>query len=399
LSIPGRFRSLALAVKPRRATFDAHMASEQGSRRALLVLVLVAIVLLVMVARPFAEAFFLAAVLAGAVSPLMERLARRVRGKRGFVAGLFTVAVVLLLLAPVTGLAAFVINNATDAVRYVRETVRSEGMNGLIQRLPDPVERGVSWGMDKLPGGKGEVESTLNEQVSSQGGKAAAAVGGALSATGSFVFQAVMMLIAFYFLLVDGHRLVEWTEQVSPLRKGQTKEILAEFRKTSVAVLVSSVATSGVQAVAALVGYIIARVPHPLFFAAVTFFVAFIPAVGAAGVCLAAAALLFATGHPWMALFLAIWGITVVGLVDNVVKPILVRRGMDLHGAIVFFALLGGLAAFGTVGLLIGPLVVAFFLAVVRIWHRDFGRGPQAAQIVAEATDKRPLPPGSPLKT
>ena len=71
------------------------------------------------------------------------------------------------------------------------------------------------------------------------------------------------------------------------------------------------------------------------------------------------------------ALFLALWGLLVVGMVDNVVKPLLVKRGMNMHGGLVFFSLLGGLSAFGTVGLIAGPLVVSFFLALVRIYQRD----------------------------
>jgi predicted PurR-regulated permease PerM len=76
-------------------------------------------------------------------------------------------------------------------------------------------------------------------------------------------------------------------------------------------------------------------------------------------------------GHPVSALFLVLWGILAVGLIDNIVKPYLIRGGIELHGAVVFFALLGGLAYFGPVGLIAGPLVVSFFLAVVRMWDRD----------------------------
>ena len=68
------------------------------------------------------------------------------------------------------------------------------------------------------------------------------------------------------------------------------------------------------------------------------------------------------------------WALLAVGLSDNVVKPYLIRGGVSIHGAVVFFALLGGLAAFGPIGLLLGPLVVAFFLAVVRIVRREYPR-------------------------
>jgi predicted PurR-regulated permease PerM len=134
---------------------------------------------------------------------------------------------------------------------------------------------------------------------------------------------------------------------------------------------VSSVATAAIQATVALVGYLIARVPNPFFFGIVTLVVGMIPAVGAGAVALAAAALMYLSGHPGAALFLVIWSVGAVGLIDNIVKPYLIRGGMELHGAVVFFALIGGIAYFGPVGLLAGPLIVSFFLAVIHMWSRD----------------------------
>jgi predicted PurR-regulated permease PerM len=212
----------------------------------------------------------------------------------------------------------------------------------------------------------------MMEQAEGHGGEAASTVGKALVATGSFAFHAVMMLIALFFLLVRGDELVRWLDSVSPLRRGRTQELLTTFRRVSFAVIASAGVTAAVQAVAALIGFLIARVPSPWFFALVTFFVAFIPAIGAAAVCLFAALLLVVTGHPYMAVFLAAWGLVVVGLVDNLVKPLLIRRGLEIHGAIVFFSLIGGLSTFGAIGLLLGPLLVALFLAVLRINHRDY---------------------------
>ena len=115
-----------------------------------------------------------------------------------------------------------------------------------------------------------------------------------------------------------------------------------------------------------------AGVPKAMFFTGVTFFFALIPAVGAATVCVFAALVLLVTGHPYMAIFLAAWGVVVVGLIDNVVKPYLIKGDIELHGAVVFFALLGGLAAFGMVGLLVGPLAVAMLVAILRMYKRDY---------------------------
>jgi len=174
----------------------------------------------------------------------------------------------------------------------------------------------------------------------------------------------VLMLIAFYFLLLDGERLVRWLEKTAPLPPQRFRTFLSEFRQVSRAVVFSTVGTGAVQAAAALVGYLIARVPNAIFLTLVTFFMSFIPSVGAASVPVVTAVVLFVQGRTGWGIFLLLWGFLVVGLIDNVVKPLFIKGGVEMHGAVVFFALLGGLAAFGPVGLVAGPLVVAFFVAL-----------------------------------
>jgi predicted PurR-regulated permease PerM len=360
------------------------MGTQQSARRIFTMLIILSLVLLGLIIRPLAQSLFFAAVLTGALYPLYERLRKRlskkVGGRPNLAASILCAGVVLALLMPVGGIAAFVIKETVHGVRLITETVRSEGVAGLIEHLPESLQGAAQGVLDHLPtDSEEELNQLLQKQASAQSGEAARAVTGALAATGTILFQSGMMLIALFFLLVDGKRLVAWIEQVSPLEKGQATELMIEFRKVSVAVLVSTLATAGLQALAAFLGYLIARVPHPFFFATLTFFVAFVPAFGAGGAVLAVALLTLALGHPWAALFLALWGIFVVGMVDNIVKPLLVKRGMNMHGGLVFFALVGGLAAFGSVGLIAGPLVVSFFLALVRIQQRDFGDPAAAA--------------------
>ncbi len=348
-------------------------AADRTAARFFFLLLFSTTLLLAMVIRPLASALFMAAVLAGVLWPVHRRLSVRLGGSRRLAAGALLVGVVLVLVGPLVAFSAFVVKEATDGLKFVSQAVRSDGVTGLVERLPAPLEGIAVEILDWLPKGPGgDLDAAVEKQVSAQGGRAAATVGAVVKATGSLVFQAAMMLIAFYFLLVQGGELVAWLDSVSPLKRGQTHELLAEFKKVSFAVIVSTVITSGIQALVAMIGYFVARVPHPVFFGGVTFFVAFIPAVGAAAVSLAAALLLFVTGHPYFALFLGIWGLVVVGLVDNVVKPFLIKLGMEMRGAVVFFALVGGLGAFGTIGLLIGPLVVALFLALLRMYSRDF---------------------------
>lgn len=337
-------------------------------------LVLLAIVLVALIVRPFAKAIFMAAVLGGALHGLHGRLSRRLGDRPAFAAAIVCVGVVLVLVVPVVWLGTYIVRQTLEGYAVVSSILAEKGPTGLVEKLPSALQGVATGALERLRMGGRGLEAALQAQVQARGAAAAQAVGTALVATGSFLLQLVLMLIALYFLLVDGVTLVRWTESVSPLRRGQATELLREFRSVSIAVLLSALATAGVQAAVALVGYLVAGVPAPVFFAVVTFIVALIPAIGGALVTVLAAGLLFATGHPWKALFLAIWGVVVVGLSDNVVKPLLVKRGMHLHGALIFFALLGGLAAFGTTGLLLGPLILAFFLALIRIWERDYGR-------------------------
>lgn len=352
------------------------MKTERSARRVFTLLIVISLLLLALIIAPFAEGLFFAAVLAGALYPLYARLNRRLSQRRNLSAYLVCAMVVITMLMPVGGVVAFMVRKSAQGAQFVADTVRSEGVAGLAEHLPEPLHSSLDEILERMPTQEQALEELLQKEAAARGGSAARAVTGALAATGSALLQSTLMLIALFFLLVDGAALVRWVEQVSPLKRGQTTEILLEFRRVSVAVLVSSLATAGLQAVVAFIGYLIASVPHPVFFATLTFFIAFVPAVGAGGTGLAVALLMLLLGHPWMALFLAIWAVLVVGLVDNVVKPLLVKRGLDMHGGLVFFALLGGLAVFGGVGLVAGPLIVAFFLALLRIHQRDYGDRP-----------------------
>ena len=336
-----------------------------GSQIFSWLLVALALVLLWAILQPFWSALFLAAVLAGVFSGLQQRLARRIGGRAALAAGFLTLLVLLAIVLPFGGIVGVLAKEIVEVINSVRGGLEEHGLGGLIERLPGPLRMLADRALQGLGGG--DAQSWV-QMVQAQTGKAAAAATAFLSATSHALVGAVLMLIAFYFLLLDGHRLVRWLEQVTPLPPGRFRSFLAEFRGVSRAVILSTVGTAAVQAAAALVGYLIARVPHVIFFTLVTFFMSFIPAVGAGSVALLVSVVLFVQGRIGWGIFMIAWAILVVGLIDNVVKPLFIKGGVEMHGAVVFFALLGGLAAFGAVGLVAGPLVVAFFIAISRAY-------------------------------
>lgn len=353
-----------------------------------LALLIGAAVLVAAVIAPLFRELLVAVVLASVFRPVQVWLAKRVRGRQGLAAGVITFLLVVIVLGPLAALVALVIRDGAEGVQYLLDTVHSERIAHIIGWLPEGARNAVLDAINDLPRNLGEVVGKVGAQTEAAG----AAVTASARATGSFLFHGALMLIAFFFTLTRGEEIVTWLDRVSPLPSGHTRELLATLKKVSFSIVVSTIATAGVQAIAALVGFYIARVPAPIFFAAVTFVAAFIPAIGAAVVSLVAALLLYLTGHPYMAFFLCAWGLVVVGLVDNVIKPLLIKRGMEMHGAVVFFALVGGLAAFGGIGLLIGPLAVSMFLALLTIYHRDFSPQKRGVPAVPGVSGSPALP-------
>ncbi len=335
---------------------------QQGSRLFYIALVVFSLFLLGTMLLPFASALFLGAVLAGSLFGLHQRLARRLHGRPGLSAGVLTLVLVLAIAGPLASLLVATINEASQGLGFLREALRTEGLHGLARQLPVAMR---AWGdrlVDSLPDPR-----QLFDTLSESGRSAATAFGGVITATGRLLFMTLLTLVSFFFFLTNGRDLVLWLESVVPLAPGQFRSLMVEFRKVTRAVLISTLATAAVQAGAALVGFIIARVPNTLFFCMVTFVAALIP-IGAAGMVSAVLAVsLLLSGRTGAGIFLLVWGILVVGTIDNFVKPFFIRGGVQLHGAVVFFALLGGLAAFGPVGIIAGPLVVAFFVALTRM--------------------------------
>jgi predicted PurR-regulated permease PerM len=346
------------------------MTENGATRRAEVVMVLLAAVLVGIVTAPIWRPLFVAAVVAGVFSPLYERLCKRLGGRRSLVAGLFTAATVLLILIPLAALTAVAIREAVSAFSIIRQTLESGGVAGLIEKAPDPFEGWLSEAQKHLPTKIDDART----QLTTGGRWTLGALSSTLGVVGRFGFQLAMMMIALFFLLRDGGKLVDWLADATPLGR-RVRQLAREFRVVARSVLGANFVTGLVQAVVATVGFYIARAPSPIFFGLVTLFASLIPSVGTALVTLPVAGLLLLLGHPWAALFLATWAVVVVGLIDNLLRPILIRGGADLHGALVFFSLIGAIGAVGAVGLFLGPLVLTFLIAAVRISRADGAMG------------------------
>ncbi len=366
------------------------MASELHAQRALVFLVLLAVALIAVLVQPFWVPLTLAAVFAGALQGWMDGLSALLRGRRRAAALALTAGVLLAVLLPLGGLGAALVREILDGIQWVRSALESQGIDGLLHRLPGPIEELARRLVAAIP----DPKRLLQSVAGARGGEAAQALGGFLVATGTAVFQAALFLIALFFFLTDGERLVVWIDGRVPLRPGVLRTLLTEFRRTSVSVLVASLATAVIQSGTGLIGYLLAGAPNKLFLTLATFVFALIPAVGGTFVVVLVGLLLLATGHPLAGVFLVVWGAVVVSVIDNVARPYLLRGGMSLHGGLLFFALLGGLAVFGGMGLLVGPLALTFLVTALNMYRREFGAPGESVR--AAPAPSPPAPPPIP---
>lgn len=330
------------------------------------VVLLAAMLLLAVVLWPLWQALLFAAILGSVLWPLQKRLRVRLWGRRYVAAAVLTVGVVTLILAPLTVIGIVAVRQAIETTTWVRGALSRGGVHELLRPLPDNIERWLAAVFDKVPS-----QIKMLPPPAEAGRWAALQIQNVVSTVSAFAFDLGMMLIALFFLLSDGNRLVDWIKKVSPMGPARTQELLTEFRGVARSSIGANFVTGLLQAAVATIGYMICHVPQPLFFGLLTLLTSFIPSVGTSMVSLPLAGLLVLLGHPWAALFLALWALLFVGTVDNLARPLLIKGDLNVHGALVFFSIIGGISVFGLVGVVVGPMAVALFLTMVRFYRRD----------------------------
>jgi predicted PurR-regulated permease PerM len=362
------------------------------------VVLLVALVLLMVVLWPLWQPLLFAAILGSVLWPLQKRLRARLWDRRYLSAALLTVGVVALILTPLTIIGIIAVRQAIETTAWVRGALARGGIHELLRPLPDNIERWLSAVFDRVP-----KPIKMLPPPAEAGRWAALQIQNVVSTVSAFAFDLAMMLIALFFLLSDGNQLVDWIKRVSPLGPGRTAELLAEFRGVARSSIGANFATGLLQSGVATIGYELCHVPQPLFFGLLTLLTSFIPSVGTSIISLPLAGLLLLLGHPWAALFLALWGLLFVGTVDNLVRPLLIKGDINVHGALVFFAIIGGIGGFGLVGVVVGPMAVVLFLTMVRFYRRDVRQtlaandtGPPASPSTEAPAPPAPAAPGAP---
>jgi predicted PurR-regulated permease PerM len=186
----------------------------------------------------------------------------------------------------------------------------------------------------------------------------ALALGAAASLVGFF-----MMLFLLFFFLRDGRRIFEQLTRFIPVEPARRAKLLSYLADVTLAVVFGSVGTALIQGILAGVGFAIVGLPSPVVFAVLATIAAFLPA-GSAIVLIPAVLYLLLVGRWGAAIFLAVWS-AAVGLIDNFLRPFLTSQRAEVSTLAVFVGAIGGVSAFGVLGLVIGPVLLGFTAALL----------------------------------
>jgi predicted PurR-regulated permease PerM len=312
------------------------------------------------------------------VQPLSTKLRARFR-RPGVPAFLMTLFVAIVIIVPLVLLSFALVGEVAGLYARVEAAVSAQGAgwtdlrsHPLVQSLTRHLEGVADLSQLDIDKAALDVLGKISTFVVSH-------TTSVLANIGRTILQFLLVLLTIYYLFKDGDALIALVRGSIPLPAKHTEQILAHITDVVRATIYGGLAISALQGVLGGLMFWIMGIPSPVFWGVVMAILTLIPLLGAFLIYLPAAAILMLKGSIIKAIILAVWGLGVVSQIDNVLKPLLLSGHTRLHPVLLFFSIMGGLQVFGLVGMVLGPVVAAVFVAVFDL-YRDAIRGPVDAQ-------------------
>jgi predicted PurR-regulated permease PerM len=311
---------------------------------------------------PFYGAVFWAVVLAVIFSPLQRELALRL-GQRGNLSAMVTLLICLLVaVLPVLLICLLLVQEGADFYHRLESGELDIGVyvNQFKELLPNVLQRQL----DRL--GVGNFNGLRDRIVSGmlQGSQFLATKAFAI---GQNTFEVIVgffvMVYLLFFFLRDGLDVARNVRMAIPLGEQHKRRLQIKFTRVVRATVKGNIVVSIVQGALGGLVFWVLDIPSPVFWGVMMAFLSLLPLVGAGMVWGPVALFFMINGALWQGVGLALFGILVIGLVDNVLRPILVGKDTRMPDYLVLISTLGGLALFGLNGFVIGPLIAALFVA------------------------------------
>jgi predicted PurR-regulated permease PerM len=319
------------------------------------------------IVQPFLGPLLWAMFIAFLLYPLHVRLTRRLRRKPQLSALLLSLLTLIVVLGPLTGLSAAFAAQAGELLQYAQATVADQTRANVFDLTSVPWVRDILGWLDatfginiaQVRGWVVEGSRTVLQSLASLGGRVFL---GAFGAVVGFV----LMIFMLFFFIRDGEELVNTARELIPMHPAQKSRLFDHLAGVTRAMVYGTGLTALIQGVLVGLAFLIAGLESPVVFGVLAALAALLPFGGTALVWIPAAIVLAVQGRWGATIFMLVWGGLLVSLVDNVVRPMLVSGRAPIGTLTVFLGVLGGIAAFGAIGLFLGPVVLALIIALIR---------------------------------
>ena len=313
------------------------------------------------VLQPFYGAVLWAVVVAVIFTPVYRRLLASMNGRQSLAAAVTVLIIIAIVILPLAMVATSLAQEATGLVAKIQSGEYNFG--SYLQRILDAlpawatglIERfnlkDFSGARDQLKDGLMKGGQVLAPQALSIGMN-----------TFDFVIRFGIMLYLLFFLLRDGRALAERIREAIPLQGEQKAALFTRFADVLRATVKGGILVAMAQGALGGIAFWFLGIHAALLWAVLMAFLSLIPAIGATLVWLPVAIYFLATGAIWQGIGLILYGVLVIGLVDNVLRPFLVGKDTKLPDYVVLISTLGGIEVFGLNGFVIGPLIAAMFM-------------------------------------
>ncbi|HEV2420121.1 MAG TPA: AI-2E family transporter [Candidatus Acidoferrales bacterium] len=322
-----------------------------------------------LVFEPFLVPLCWAAVLAVVLDPLNKRLDQQWGRTRAAIA--CTILVTLLLIAPAIGVGISFVHQGLQAAAAVQRGLNNGGLSR--------VDRWWEWLGAHIPGQTPEsLAQLLHRAIEATATFLASKVGVVLRNVAIFVFDLVVAIIAMFYFFRDSEEIMARLRQVLPFDRESREEIVGKSRDLIFASVTMALAAAAIHGLAGGVAFAIVGITAPVFWGVAIAFFSLLPVVGDLIIWVPAIIDLFFTGHWIKAVVLAVIVTVVAGVIDNIIRPWFISGRTRMNGLIVFIAVLGGVAVFGLLGIVLGPIIVATFASLLDLYAKA-GRRTESA--------------------
>jgi predicted PurR-regulated permease PerM len=322
--------------------------------------------------EPFLAALGWAAILVIFFYPMHVRLARKFSARR---AALFsTLTVTILLIVPAILVTMLFVREAVSISRGVQHSI--------VEDHAPMVAKKWAWIAQHVPGldPNANVAEMVEQGVQKEAGFLAERLGTVLRNIAAFIFNLFVMIFAMFYMFRDGDQIIRGVRSILPFDAEHRDTMMTQARDLISASVTTSLIIAAIQGILGGLGFVIVKLPTPLFWGVAMAFFSLVPVVGSGLIFVPAALWLGFTGHWGRAIILLVICAGVSTIVDNVLRPLLLGGRTELSGLVIFISVVGGVGLFGMLGLVLGPILVATAAGVLAVYMERPERPPITAR-------------------